>query len=577
MNINALNGVLLADFTIDPLAARLSNGNEFPAAPCEVAPFDQVLPILMNPSHPVWQEKNFAVIWSRPERVSPAFQAILNLESPRTESIVGDVDAYCDLILATAGRVEATFVPTFTMPSFHRGLGALSTRPALGAAYWLNAMNSRLMERLSSAANVFVLDANQWVQTIGTAASNPKLWLMGKLLFPPELLRLAASDVKSTIRALCGLSKKLLILDLDETMWGGIVGEVGWQGVSLGGHDAFGESFVDFQKSIKALTRTGVILGIVSKNDESVALEAIESHPDMVLRKSDFAGWRINWRDKATNIAELVEELNLGLDAAVFIDDNPAERARVRESLPNVFVPEWPEDKLLYSKALKELRCFDRVSITKEDLSRTEMYVAERQRNETRSSALSMDDWLASLELKLQVELLNEGNIKRATQLLNKTNQMNLKTRRFTEEEFIHWAELPGNAVYCFRVLDRFGDYGLTGIASISANGDAGIIEDFLLSCRVMGRGVERGMLHVVLNALSQSGVLKTTVQFIKTDRNKPMLDYLVTESELMASQDSGVFEWNHSKAYEIPVHVSLELDDDVRLQMGSLTSPVAQ
>ena len=172
-------------------------------------------------------------------------------------------------------------------------------------------------------------------------------------------MREAAADIRAAFVGLRGAAKKLLVLDLDDTLWGGIVGDAGWENLRLGGHDPQGESFADFQRAIKNLKRRGVVLALVSKNEESVALEAIRNHPEMVLKEDDFVGWRINWTDKARNIAELATELNLGLQSVVFIDDNPVERARVREALPEVFVPEWPEDKLLYASAFGQLRCFD--------------------------------------------------------------------------------------------------------------------------------------------------------------------------------------------------------------------------
>src|SRR5207249_4608997 len=188
------------------------------------------------------------------------------------------------------------------------------------------------------------------------------------------VLQEAARDIKGAVQAIRGESRKLLVLDLDDTLWGGSVGEIGWQNIKLGGHDAVGEAYVDFQRVLKSLLNRGNLLAIVSKNQESVALAALENHPEMVLRPGDFAGWRINWRDKAENIVELVSELNVGLQSVVFIDDNPAERALVAEALPEVLVPQWPESPLLYSAALHDLRCFDRPCLTDEDLTRSQMY-----------------------------------------------------------------------------------------------------------------------------------------------------------------------------------------------------------
>ncbi len=554
MKIDTLRCLLIADSTIDQLATRLASPKDRPSIQCEMAPFDQVHQVLMNPGMDCWKsDPNLAVIWTRPERAVPSFSDVLDLITVPLETLLAEVDQFCDLVLGAAQRLEAVFVPTWVQPVGSRNFGVLGFSSEQGISLKLLQMNVRLAERLADVSNVFVLDAEQWIRSLGPNATNPKFWLMAKQAFAPEVLRMAAADIKAAICGILGLSKKLVIVDLDDTLWGGILGEVGWQGVSLGGHDPFGESFVQFQKALKRLTRMGVILGLVSKNDEAIALDAIRSHPDMVLKPEDFAGWRINWRDKATNIEELVAELNLGLDSVVFIDDSAAERGRVREALPQVLVPDWPEDKLLYCQALEALRVFDRPSITSEDVARTAMYTAERQRNEVRASTQSPEEWLASLELVVTAEPLGEDNIKRAAQLFNKTNQMNLSTRRMTEAELLEWSLQSGQHVYCFRVADRFGDYGLTGIVSVAGN----TVADFLISCRVMGRGVERSMLHLAQEIAHRGGSNELVMRYVPTERNKPLADFLRDESSFVQSEPNV---WTHSYPYEKPSHIELVL-----------------
>jgi FkbH-like protein len=290
--------------------------------------------------------------------------------------------------------------------------------------------------RYSNRIPWYVGTAN-WVELTGGRAFNPRLWYLGKVPFGNELFKAAVRDLKASLRGIQGQARKLVILDLDDTLWGGIVGDVGWRKLVLGGHDPAGEALVDFQHELKALTRHGIVLAIVSKNEESVALEAIREHPEMILRKDDFANWRINWEDKAKNIAELTADLNLGLDSTVFIDDNPVERARVREALPEVLVPDWPEDKRLYPHALRSLDCFDKPAISEEDRRRQQMYVIERKRTELKIQVGSVEGWLQTLDLIVKTEPLNAANVGRLTQLLNKTNQMNLSTRRMIEQEFL--------------------------------------------------------------------------------------------------------------------------------------------
>ena len=358
------------------------------------------------------------------------------------------------------------------------------------------------------------------------------------------------------IAGILGQAKKLVLVDLDETLWGGIVGDIGYENIVLGGHDPVGEAFVDFQKALKGLKKRGILLGIVSKNEESVALEAIEKHPEMILSKDDFISWRINWHDKAQNIVDLVEEVSLGLQSVVFIDDNPIERARVREALPEVFVPEWPENKLLYPECLAKLTCFDIPNISEEDIRRTKMYIAERGRSQLKIEVSSLDEWLKTLDLQVTVEELNEINLKRATQLLNKTNQMNLRTRRMTETELIEWAGKKNHILYTFRVLDRFGDSGLTGIASVSIDGQTARIIDFILSCRVMGRKIEETMLHALSTLIRSKGLSKLVAHYNPTAKNLPCLRFF--ENSGLKNYGNGVFIWDMACEYPMPDHIHL-------------------
>jgi FkbH-like protein len=347
-------------------------------------------------------------------------------------------------------------------------------------------------------------------------------------------------------------------------LWGGIVGDVGWQNVRLGGIDPIGEAFRDFQVALKTLNRRGVLLGIASKNEESTALEAIRSHPEMVLRQDDFAGWRINWQDKAQNIADLTAELNLGLQSVVFIDDNPVERARVRDSLPEVLVPDWPENPMEYKSVLSRLRCFDVPVISEEDRSRTAMHVSERRRSEGRTHVASLEQWLDSLDIGVVAEPLTEATLDRATQLLNKTNQMNLSTRRMIKQELWNWSQQPENAVFVFRASDKFGDYGSVGIASFSlAAGKREIahLVDFVLSCRAMGRKIEETMLHVTSMYAGLAGAIGMRIAYIPTPKNQPCFRFFESAG-LSSNGDAKLFKLDLRKAYPKPAAIHLVLFD---------------
>jgi FkbH-like protein len=337
------------------------------------------------------------------------------------------------------------------------------------------------------------------------------------------------------------MSRKLVVVDLDDTLWGGIVGDVGWENLRLGGHDPEGEAFVEFQKQLLALTKRGIVLAVVSKNEESTALEAMRSHPEMIIRPEMLAAYRINWKDKAQNIVELAQELNLGIQSVVFLDDNPIERGRVREALPEVYVPDWPADPTHYPRALESLRCFDTPHLSAEDLERNAMYATERERNALRTKVSSMEEWLGTLGLTVRFEPLGGANLARATQLLNKTNQMNLRTRRLSEGELLAWAQQDGHEVWATHVSDRFGSAGLTGLLGLSREGGQVHVADFVLSCRVMGRRVEETLVWAGRRRAGALGGNALVIEPLATAKNKPCRDFFARLDGLAGSAEKYV------------------------------------
>lgn len=545
--------ILISDFTIDSLGGYLSNRDAPPAVECMIAPFDQVVQVLMDVSMECWQKNpDMAVVWTRPQGAVPSFNQVINFEGASTDQILREVDDYSALLAGIRDRVRAVFVPIWVVPPYQRTSGMLDMKAGIGVTNTLMRMNLRLAENLESVPNIHLLDTQRWVAVAGKQAFNPKLWYMGKIAFGNEVFLEAARDIRSALEGLAGNSRKLVVLDLDDTLWGGTVGDVGWQSIRLGGHDQAGEAYVDFQRALKALTNRGILLAIASKNDEATALEAIDKHPEMVLRRGDFAGWKINWQDKAQNIADLVTGLNLGLQSVVFIDDNPVERARVREALPEVLVPEMPRDSMLYRSALVGLRCFDTPSITSEDTERTRMYSTERQRRDSRGIAGSLDEWLKSLQTKVTVEELDQGSLQRTAQLLNKTNQMNLSTRRLTEPELMAWAEQRQRRLWTLRVSDRFGDSGLTGILSVETKDRTLCIVDFILSCRVMGRKVEEAMLLTAVRYAQSIGLDEVSARHLPTPKNRPCLEFW-RRSGFIYDEGRDCFYWRVSNDYPQP------------------------
>lgn len=558
MNKDRLRCVLISDFNLDVFSGYLNNNEDPPLVEAVAAPFGQVIPLLMQEDLEYWQGGfDTAVIWTRPEAVIESFNNVLTGNNVSIKNILNEVDQFASRLLHISNKIKTIFVPTWTMPPYMRGLGMLDMKKDIGTANILMQMNLKLSEMAAQSSNIYLMDAHKWTSISGKHAFNPKLWYRGKIAFGNDVYKEAVKDIKAALRGIQGHAKKLIILDLDNTLWGGVVGDLGWENILLGGHSPNGEAFIDFQLALKSLASRGILLGIVSKNDESTALTAIDKHPEMVLKSNDFAGWKINWQDKAQNIVDLASDLNLGLQSVVFIDDNPVERARVGETLTEVFVPEWPDDPMLYKSSLLSLRCFDMPSISGEDMKRTQMYLSEKQRNDMKKSVGSLDEWLKSLEMKIKVEELNDINLQRTAQLFNKTNQMNLTTRRMTESELLEWVKNGSRKLWTFRVSDKFGDSGLTGIISLEVKDEYCQITDFILSCRVIGRKVEETMLFTAIEYAGSLGLKSVRAQYIPTPKNRPCLDFW-EKSGFLTSDDGWSFLWDLNNKYSLPHQIEI-------------------
>jgi FkbH-like protein len=544
--------LLVADFNIGMLGRFAANSDYFVGFEFVNAPYGQVYQTLSAaPADSVTS----AIVWTTPEGIIPSFSKALEFERIDAEQCLTEVDQFADHLLRFGEGMQFMFVVNWALPNSHRGHGMLDWRTGLGLSNLLARMNLRLADRLSKQQSSYLFESSRWLR--GDADSSQKMWYAAKVPYRNIVFEHAVRDLGAAVQAIKGRSKKLVIVDLDNTLWGNVVGENGWADIRLGGIDYVGEAFRDFQKALRALTRKGIQLAIVSKNDESVALQAIDEHPEMILRRSDFAGWRINWSDKAENLRSLVAELNLGLSSVVFIDDNPAERDRIRTAYPEVLVPEWPSDPCSYVTALRSLDCFETAGLTDEDRNRTAMYVAERERREIRSETSSIGDWLSRLQTQLRYAPVTKQQIARVAQLFNKTNQLNLSTRRMTAQEILAWTGQQNRAMLAIWVKDRFGDLGLSGIVAVEVIGKTGQLLDFILSCRAMGRSVEEAMLHVAAAQLRLMGARTMLAAYVPTERNRPTLDVLASSKLLKTGEREYVFDL--ADGYEAPAEIKIE------------------
>ena len=317
-----------------------------------------------------------------------------------------------------------------------------------------------------------------------------------------------------------GRSAKCLVLDLDNTLWGGVVGDDGLDGLALGQGSAEGEAFAAFQAYAKDLAGRGVILAVCSKNDEANALAPFERHPEMVLKRADIACFVANWDDKATNLRRIAESLNIGLDALVFVDDNPFERNLVREKLPMVAVPEVSDDPSTFARCLADAGYFEALALTDEDRARGAQYQANAARASMAGAANDIGDYLASLEMRLIWTRFDSVGLSRTVQLINKSNQFNLTTRRYDEADIKQMIANPDCLGLQLRLVDRFGDNGMIAVAIMVRQGDAAVIDTWLMSCRVLGRKVEEATLQILAEEAGRWGVATLRGAYLPTAKN---------------------------------------------------------
>jgi len=385
---------------------------------------------------------------------------------------------------------------------------------------------ARLNDLLAQAAareGVLLLDLAQASARDGIDAwFDIARWLQGKMEIAPHAAPRYGELFARLIGALRGKSRKCLVLDLDDTIWGGVVGDVGTAGIVLGEGSAQGEAHLALQRYAKMLRDRGVILAVCSKNEQALAEAAFRKHPEMVLRPADIAAFVANWKDKAENLKDIAERLNIGLDSLVFVDDNPVERARVREALPMVAVPELPEDPALYVRCIAQAGYFEAVSFTSDDLRRGEQYATNAAREALHRGSQSVEEFLRGLEMSVVYGAIGPVDLARATQLINKTNQFNTTTRRYSADDIARFAAAPGNITLQFRLADRFGDNGLVSVMILRAADDPGVldIDTWVMSCRVFGRQLENEAMNIAVEAARGRGIRVLRAEYIPTERN---------------------------------------------------------
>lgn len=446
------------------------------------------------------------------------------------------------------------------LPSYSP-LGILESKQEIGFIESVEMVNRRIRDRFKNDSQVFVFDYDRFCSEVGKEnLIDLRMYYLADIKLKPALFSALCDRYLTYIRALASLARKCVVLDLDNTLWGGVIGEDGIENIALG-PTPNGRPFLEFQKHLLSLFHRGVILAVNSRNNAEDALNVLRTHPSMVLKERHFAAMRINWEDKIANMNSLAREINIGLSSMVFVDDDPVNRDMMERMLPDVLVVDLPGDPASYVRQLRALTVFDGMGITLEDRRRGQTYAEERERRELARNTVSLAEYLGQLGVTVVFEEANHANRIRLAQLTQRTNQFNLTTRRYTEEAIVALVDDDRYWVISASVSDKFGDSGLTGLAIVEKGTQREWrIDTFLLSCRIIGRRVEEALLAHVMEEARTDGAKVVRGEFIGTEKNKVAEGFYEKCCFKQLHEESGhvMWEFDLRKKFNYPETVTI-------------------
>lgn len=524
---------LLSSFTLNQLPDLVSRTLERENVECRwfIGPFNQYPQLILSPDS--------ELIAGKPQIVflAVAIEDLLdNLPSPWSQAEARQKEAdrrigdFIGMVKRLTERLPSAriFVHDF-LPLAPRAHTVLSAQSSVGLRRLALQANLALANLSSEYPNLCLVHLEDVFTTTPHAAIlDPRFFYLAKIRLGRNAMENLAAFYCRLIRAFLGIRKKCIVLDLDNTLWGGVLGEDGVEKLVLS-DDGPGKAFQDFQRILLEYYETGMLLAICSKNDEPHAMSVVRDHPNMILRPHHFAAIRVNWENKASNLQAIAAELNLGLDSLVFLDDSKFERAEVRSLVPSVTVPDLPEDPSDYPVFAAGLPFFDALSTTEDDRRRGQMYAEDRQRRSLQEGSSSLEDFLRDLGIKVTIRRADRMLAPRLAQLTQRTNQFNLTTRRYTESEIAAFLEQKDWHVYGVQACDRIGDAGIVGAALVQLDRSQAIarLDVFLMSCRILGRGIESAFLAGLCSDLRANECTTMLADYIPTDRNGLAKDFL--------------------------------------------------
>ena len=442
----------------------------------------------------------------------------------------------------------------FEVP-LHSPLGILENKQKFGFKESIEMLNANLRDAFKNDGQVFIFDYDSFCSRIGKQnIVNYKMYYLGDMKIDLQYIPDLCNEYLSYIKPLVSFTKKCIVLDLDNVLWGGIIGEDGLEGIKLG-LTPEGKPFWEFQKYLLSLFNRGIILAINSKNNFDDALEVFRKHPYMVLREEHFTAMQINWEDKISNMKALAEEINIDMDSFVFIDDDKGSREMVKNALPEVLVVDLPVDSSSYLKTLMGINSFNTLQLTGEDKKRNKIYSEQRRRKKFQRGVADLTDYLRGLQMVVTIEKANSFSIPRISQLTQKTNQFNMTSRRYPEEDVRQFANCGKFLIVSVKVEDKFGDNGITGVAIVEKGRDKYRIDVFLLSCRVIGRRIEETLLAYILKETKKGKVNTLIGEFIPTRKNAPAKEFYKNNGfKLMKKEnETEIWKYHLEKEYISP------------------------
>ena len=547
---------LLGDCATQQLAAALSGESVRRGWPLRIVDcdYDQFEGQLLDPESELCRSKpDFILLFACTEKLKAKFCAV---PPSAREHFAEHTAERFQMLWEAARRNTGAKLLMFDFPEQADAVfGSFALRTPSSFAYQLRRLNLMLGESAASQyPYVYPVALSEIRSQLGDAAFfDPRTYYLAKLPMTAEALPAAASRVLDTVTALAGQMKKCVICDLDGTLWGGVIGDDGMDGIRLGDLDD-GPAFCALQRWLLELRRRGILLAVCSKNNEDTAKEVFEKHPEMILRMEDIAVFVANWEDKATNIRRIQQTLNIGMDSLVFIDDNPFERHLVRELLPEVTVPELPEDPAEVPAYLQSLHLFEAVSFSAEDAARTAQYQAEASRAAAESSFTSYDEYLASLDMRAEIFPFDSFHAPRIAQLTQRSNQFNLRTVRYTEAEILSLIDNPSYLTFCMKLSDRFGEHGLISVVILEKQEDALFVNTWLMSCRVLRRGAEQCLFAEICRISAKMGYHRLIGEYLPTAKNKMVARFYPDFG--MRPIGNGRYELNPSSYVPEPYHI---------------------